>query len=227
MMNMKPIGEIIREHNITLATTDPVALGGFTQVPNFILKDPLLSLGAKVAYSMFLSYAWHNDEDQERSLATELPKLQGEVDALEIRHLSAHEVVLEATNLHRLWPKFTATERRGIVESITERIVITGNEIDITLCNAVSSEELTRRQRNLSDSSMSKSESGVSTASAMACASPRSSVSFRAAAREEFLGSAIEIHLSANATLTSATPGNAPGGLMISRATALGIKTEP
>ena len=31
------------------------------QIPNFILKDPLLSVGAKVTYSMFLSYAWHND----------------------------------------------------------------------------------------------------------------------------------------------------------------------
>ena len=47
--------------NITLATTDPVALGGFTQVPNFILKDPSLSVGAKVVYAMFLSYAWHDD----------------------------------------------------------------------------------------------------------------------------------------------------------------------
>ena len=61
MRSMKPIGEIIREQNITLATTDPVARGGFTQIPNFILKDPSLSVGAKVAYSMFLSYAWHND----------------------------------------------------------------------------------------------------------------------------------------------------------------------
>ncbi|MGH7993064.1 MAG: helix-turn-helix domain-containing protein [Limisphaerales bacterium] len=35
--------------------------GGFTQVPNFILKDANISVGAKVAYAMFLSYAWHND----------------------------------------------------------------------------------------------------------------------------------------------------------------------
>jgi biotin operon repressor len=55
------IGEILREHNIRLATKDPVALGGFTQVPNFILNDPTLSLGAKVAYAKFLQYAWHND----------------------------------------------------------------------------------------------------------------------------------------------------------------------
>jgi len=56
---MKEIGEIIQ--NIRLNTDNPVVRGGFTQVPNFILKDPELSLGAKVAYAMFLSYAWHNN----------------------------------------------------------------------------------------------------------------------------------------------------------------------
>jgi biotin operon repressor len=54
------IGEII-ERNIELTTLDPVARGGFTQVPNFILRDGTLSLGAKVAYSMFLHFAWNND----------------------------------------------------------------------------------------------------------------------------------------------------------------------
>ena len=59
---MKQIGEVIREKNIILNTTDPVARGGFTQVPNFILRDPNLSIGAKVAYAMFLSYAWNDNE---------------------------------------------------------------------------------------------------------------------------------------------------------------------
>src|SRR4029077_6653197 len=54
-------GDIIREKNITLDTRDPVARGGFTQVPNFILKMPDLSVGAKVVYAMFLHYAWNND----------------------------------------------------------------------------------------------------------------------------------------------------------------------
>ena len=54
------IGELI-ERNIELATLDPVARGGFTQVPNFILRDSTLSLGAKVAYSMFLHFAWNNE----------------------------------------------------------------------------------------------------------------------------------------------------------------------
>ena len=61
MGGMKPLGQILRDPNIVLATTEPIAQGGFTQVPNFILKDPSLSVGAKVTYSMFLSYAWQND----------------------------------------------------------------------------------------------------------------------------------------------------------------------
>src|SRR5262245_27889034 len=58
---MEHIGQLLKERNIELDTLDPVARGGFTQVPNFILKDAKLSIGAKVTYAMFLSYAWHND----------------------------------------------------------------------------------------------------------------------------------------------------------------------
>jgi hypothetical protein len=49
------------EKNIQLNSKDPVVQGGFTQIPNFILEKPDLSLGAKVTYAMFLRYAWHND----------------------------------------------------------------------------------------------------------------------------------------------------------------------
>ena len=58
---MKSIGEALKERNILLDTTDPVVREGFTQVPNFILRDGALSVGAKIVYAMFLSYAWHND----------------------------------------------------------------------------------------------------------------------------------------------------------------------
>jgi hypothetical protein len=57
---LTPIGAII-ERNIELVTTDPVARGGFTQVPNFILENSALSLGAKVTYSLFLHFAWNKD----------------------------------------------------------------------------------------------------------------------------------------------------------------------
>lgn len=59
---MEPIGKIIKERNITFDSAfDPVSRGGFTQVPTFIMKCPDLSPGAKITYSLFLSYAWHND----------------------------------------------------------------------------------------------------------------------------------------------------------------------
>jgi len=93
-------------------------------------------------------------EDQDRALTAELPKLQGEVDALEMRQLTADEVVTEAINLNRLWPKMTAEERRSIIESIIERIVISSDSIDITFSYMPSSEELTKRQRNLLGSSL-------------------------------------------------------------------------
>ena len=57
---MTSIRDVI-EKNIQLDTHDPIVLGGFTQLPNFVLKDSKLSLGAKVTYAMFLSYARHNE----------------------------------------------------------------------------------------------------------------------------------------------------------------------
>lgn len=49
------------EKNIELNTKNPILKLGFTQVPNFILEDAKISVGAKVTYAMFLKYAWDND----------------------------------------------------------------------------------------------------------------------------------------------------------------------
>jgi len=53
--------DLIAEKTIELETLDPIARHGFTQVPNFILTNPTLGVGAKVTYAMFLHYAWHKD----------------------------------------------------------------------------------------------------------------------------------------------------------------------
>lgn len=60
---MKHIGDRVAEveRNIILEGFDPVAAGGFTQVPNIILKSKEVSVGAKLTYAMLLSYAWDND----------------------------------------------------------------------------------------------------------------------------------------------------------------------
>jgi len=60
MSEMQHIGNDLKERNIILETNDPVVTHGFTQVPNFILKNKDLSVGEKMTFAMFLSYAWHN-----------------------------------------------------------------------------------------------------------------------------------------------------------------------
>src|SRR5438105_14326471 len=59
--NMQHIGEVVRERNIILKGADALSGQGFTQVPNSVLKSEKLSPGAKLAYTMLLSYAWQND----------------------------------------------------------------------------------------------------------------------------------------------------------------------
>lgn len=59
--NWKSARETIRERNIVLQTKDPIVRGGFTQVPNHILKSKELTVGEKLTFAMFLSYAWNND----------------------------------------------------------------------------------------------------------------------------------------------------------------------
>ena len=101
------IAEIAR--NIEIVGADPITLHGFTQVPNFVLTQKDLSVGAKLAYAMLLKYAWGDQacypgqlklaEDMgaaERSVRTYLKELET-VGVLEIRQRG-----LGKTNLYRL-----------------------------------------------------------------------------------------------------------------------------
>lgn len=49
------VAETVR--NIKIVGADPATLYGFTQVPNFVLTKPDLSVGAKLTYAMLLKYA--------------------------------------------------------------------------------------------------------------------------------------------------------------------------
>src|SRR5690242_4128352 len=61
MQKLADLNRFQERQNIILQGFDPVSAGGFTQVPNFLLKDPKVSANAKVVYSMLLSYAWNNN----------------------------------------------------------------------------------------------------------------------------------------------------------------------
>ena len=105
------IGDILkaRERNIEIVGADLATRHGFTQVPNFILTNPVISVGAKLAYAMLLKYAWQDDacfpgqvklaEDMgatDRSVRTYLKELEG-AELLEIKQRG-----LGKTNLYRL-----------------------------------------------------------------------------------------------------------------------------
>ena len=125
---MKPLGEIFKEQNIVLATTDPVAQGGFTQVPNFILKDPSLSMGAKLTYALFLSYAWQNDlcfPGQER-LAGDIGMSRSSVSAFtaELERVGLVNIRRRGqgkTNIYTIHFQVKGTVHRSDVSRLTSR----------------------------------------------------------------------------------------------------------
>ena len=97
------------KRNIEIVGADPVTRHGFTQVPNFILTNKDLSVGAKLAYAMLLKYAWTDDacypgqqklaEDigsGERSVRTYLKELE------DGKFLEVTQRGLGKTNVYRL-----------------------------------------------------------------------------------------------------------------------------
>ena len=113
------VGDILKERNIEIIGADPVTRHGFTQVPNFMLTNKSLSVGAKLAYAMLLKYAWDNEacfpgqiklaEDMgagERSVRTYLKELE-RGGLLEITQRG-----LGKTNLYRLYLTVKRTGQR-------------------------------------------------------------------------------------------------------------------
>jgi len=88
-------------------------------------------------------------EEREKQLEADVPRLQAELDALKINRLSTEEIIAEATDLYGRWPHLSFEDKRRIVESITEKIVIGKDDVSISLCYLPSSEELTKTHRGL------------------------------------------------------------------------------
>jgi len=88
-------------------------------------------------------------EERLKQLNTELPKLEAEVDLLNVNKLSADDVLHEANTLYDRWPTLPTEDKRRVVEAIIEKITIGNGEIDITLSHMPSSEELCKNQLGL------------------------------------------------------------------------------
>jgi len=92
-------------------------------------------------------------EERRAQLDLQVPELQAEIDVRKINHLSGDRILTEAKDLYGKWPSLNRDEKQRIVESLTDKIVIGKDGIDISLCYLPSSEELTKEQRGLSGSS--------------------------------------------------------------------------
>lgn len=92
--------------------------------------------------------------DRQSELDQSIPTLQAEVDFLKIRYLSRDQVISEARALYDRWSDLTIDEKREIVETITERIVVDKTEVTIELGYVPSSSEImAQRQHNFRGSS--------------------------------------------------------------------------
>jgi biotin operon repressor len=53
---MESVSKVLEKHTIIIQNA--ALRQGFTQIPNYVLRDGRLSFGARLTYTMLLSYAW-------------------------------------------------------------------------------------------------------------------------------------------------------------------------
>ena len=122
MLSTRPMDHIAPnlariQRNIEIVGADLATRYGFTQVPNFILTNKELSVGAKLAYAMLLKYAWTDNAvfpgqlklaeeigAGERSVRSYLKELE------DAKFLEVTQRGLGKTNLYRL--HLTVQKRR-------------------------------------------------------------------------------------------------------------------
>ena len=71
-------------------------------------------------------------EERYRQITGQIPELQAEIDFLKIQYLSSDELVNESKDLYNRWPNLESSEKRKIIETITERIIVGKDDINIT-----------------------------------------------------------------------------------------------
>lgn len=91
-------------------------------------------------------------EERTKQLEDAIPRLEAEIDVGRVQNISAEEVAGEALKLAEHWPKLDSEEKRTIVESIVEKIVIGKGEISISLCYLPPCKEMAKGWRKGRDS---------------------------------------------------------------------------
>jgi site-specific DNA recombinase len=68
-----------------------------------------------------------------QQIADELPQVEAERDVLKISLISREEVTMEARDLFTRWPTLGLEEKRKIIETIVDRVVIHEEEVELKL----------------------------------------------------------------------------------------------
>lgn len=71
--------------------------------------------------------------ERREQLEDEIPRLQGEMDFLAVRRLSSTEILSEAQSLYERWGDLSFREKRQIIETIVEKIVVAKDDVEIHL----------------------------------------------------------------------------------------------
>ncbi len=96
---------------------------------------------------------FHDPLDERRKqLEIEIPRLEAEVDILKVSNLSAEEIATQASNLYDHWQTMPPEDKRGIIEVITDKIIVSKDEITINLSYSPSSKDMANRWRKGRDS---------------------------------------------------------------------------
>lgn len=88
-------------------------------------------------------------EERLGQIERQMPEVQAELDFLKIQYLSSDEVLNEARDLYANWSTYTDDQKRKIVEGITDKVVVSRDEVTIELCYLPStSETMAQGQRD-------------------------------------------------------------------------------
>jgi hypothetical protein len=100
-----------------------------------------LSLDEKISADGFAS-EYSPLEVRFKQLSDQIPEIQGELDFLKIRALSGDEILTKARDLYAHWPDLSRDEKRRIIETVTEQITISKDDVTIDLSYLPSSSEI-------------------------------------------------------------------------------------
>lgn len=92
-------------------------------------------------------------EERLGQIDNQLPELEAEIDFLKIQHLSSDTVLREAKDLYDKWLTLPFEEKRGIIETITNKVQVGKEDIDISLSYIpFNFQKAGKRQRDYKDS---------------------------------------------------------------------------